>query len=576
MGMGQRVSGRKAGEAMIRITGIKLMPGEGEELLLSKICKKLRLQEEEVKAFHIVKRSIDARKKEAPFYVYQVDVKVRGREASALKGLKGPEVRLIQKESYRFPGGAGESFRHRPVIAGTGPAGLFCGYMLAKAGFAPILLERGGRVPERVTAVERFWKTGILDTECNVQFGEGGAGTFSDGKLNTMAKDPMLRGRKVLEIFAAMGAGDEILYDSKPHIGTDVLKLVLGNLRREMERLGAEFYFHTKLVDLEVSGGRLSGIFAEEQGSGERRFFETEHLILAVGHSARDTFRMLYDRGLSMHAKSFAVGLRMEHPQSMIQRAQYGERFAGFFPPAPYKVTARASDGRGVYSFCMCPGGYVVNASSEKNRLAVNGMSNRARDGRNANSAIIVTVSPEDFVPFYGQEASDGSFRPEGDAFCPAGRIHPLAGVEFQRRLEERAFFLGDGAVPIQLYGDFKVNRTSTGPGEVLPDTMGKSCYANLRGLLPDFAGRAIIEGVEFWGKKISGFDRYDAVLSGVESRTSSPVRMERDERLRGSIPGIYPCGEGAGYAGGITSAAMDGIRVAEMLAGEERSYERF
>ncbi|MCI8506368.1 MAG: FAD-dependent oxidoreductase [Lachnospiraceae bacterium] len=539
---------------MIRMTGIKLKPQEGEDVLLSKICRRLRLSKKDIKTYYVTKKSIDARKKEAPFWVYQVDVEVKGREAAVVKGLKGPDIRVAQEEAYQFPK-TGRRFRYRPVIAGTGPAGLFCGYMLALAGCAPMLIERGGPVMEREAAVKRFWETGILDTECNVQFGEGGAGTFSDGKLNTLTKDPILRGRKVLEIFAAMGAGEEILYESKPHIGTDVLKEVLQNMRREMERLGCEFCFHTKLVDLEVSGGRLCGIHMEDTKTGERHFTETAHLVLAIGHSARDTFHMLYERKLAMHAKAFAVGLRMEHPQAMIQAAQYGEVFAGCFPPAPYKVTARAADGRGVYSFCMCPGGYVVNASSEKNRLAVNGMSNRARDGRNANSAIIVTVSPEDFEPSRGN---------------PRGMIHPLCGMEFQRKLEERAFLLGNGTVPMQLFGDFKENRKSAGPGEVLPDTMGKNCYANLRGLLPDFADRAIIEGVEFWGQKIAGFDRYDAVLSGVESRTSSPVRMERDEGLMGSIPGVYPCGEGAGYAGGITSAAMDGIRVAEMVAAGE------
>ncbi len=553
---------------MIRI-GMKLKPGEGEERLLPGLCKILRLPEKEIKAYHIRKKSIDARKKEAPFWVFQVDVEVHGREEAVLKRLRGREAQIVKEKAYQFPKGTGKPFLHRPVIVGTGPAGLFCGYMLAKAGAAPVLLERGGPVREREAAVERFWKTGLLDTECNVQFGEGGAGTFSDGKLNTLTKDPLFRGRKVLEVFAAMGAGEEILYDSRPHIGTDVLKTVLENLRREMERLGAEFHFHTRFADLECTGGRLSGVFAEDTRNGERRFFRTEHLILAIGHSARDTFRLLYDRGLSMHAKAFAAGLRIEHPQAMIQAAQYGERFAGAFPPAPYKVTARASDGRGVYSFCMCPSGYVVNASSEIGRLAVNGMSNRARDGRNANSAIIVTVSPEDFAGSPGTGVPEGNGGPEGMVSAPDGTLHPLAGVEFQRRLEERAFALGNGAVPVQLYGDFKADRESRGPGEVLPDTRGARHYANLRSILPEFVNRAIVEGVELWSKKIAGFNRYDAVLSGVESRTSSPVRIERDERFMSNISGIYPCGEGAGYAGGITSAAMDGIRTAEMVMTE-------
>ncbi|MCI8549382.1 MAG: FAD-dependent oxidoreductase [Lachnospiraceae bacterium] len=534
---------------MIRITQIKLRPEEGEDLLLSKICKKLKISEKDIESWQITKKSIDARKKEAPVFVYQVDVKTKKQEELFFKHGKGPEIRRVTEARYQFPKDARRTMQHRPVIVGTGPAGLFCGYMLSQAGYGPVLLERGGPVEEREEAVEQFWKTGVLNPECNVQFGEGGAGTFSDGKLNTLIKDPFLRGKKVLELFVSMGAGSEILYDSKPHIGTDVLKQVLKNMRQKIESMGGQFHFHTKATNLEITDGKVSGVYIQDtKAGGITRFIAADVLVLATGHSARDTFQMLYEKRLNMHAKAFAVGLRIEHPQSMIQISQYGEKYGALLPPAPYKVTARASDGRGVYSFCMCPGGYVVNASSEQGMTAVNGMSNHARDGRNSNSAIVVTVSPEDF--------EDGL----------SANINPLAGMEFQRRLERNAWRLGNGAVPIQLYGDFKENRKSSGPGEVLPDTKGQNCYTNLRGILPEPLNRAIIEGVDFWGRKILGFDRYDAILSGVESRTSSPVRIERNDQMESSIAGIYPCGEGAGYAGGITSAAVDGIRVAEAI----------
>lgn len=539
---------------MIRITQLKLRPEEKETELLPKICRKLKIREEEILSWKITKKSIDARKKDEIYFICQVDVEVKKKEENLVKRLKGTDVRMVNEAAYHFPKAAPELKGIRPVIAGMGPAGLFCGYMLAEAGLSPILLDRGGPVEERENAVQKFWKTGILDPECNVQFGEGGAGTFSDGKLNTLVKDPMLRGRKVLEIFAEMGAGGEILYEQKPHIGTDVLKQVLKNMRTKIEEMGGEFHFYTKVSDLETENGILKGIYLTDTRNPdqERKFFPVSYLVLAIGHSARDTFQMLYEKELQMRAKSFAVGLRIEHPQQMIQVSQYGEHYAGILPPAPYKLTAKASDGRGVYSFCMCPGGYVVNASSEPGRTAVNGMSNRKRDGRNANSAMIVTVSPEDF----------------GDG-------HPLSGVAFQRQLETNAYRLGGGKVPVQLYGDYKENRPSTSFGEVFPDTKGKNVLSNLRSIFPDFLNRALIEGIEQCGKKLSGFNRYDAVLSGVESRTSSPVRIERNENLESSISGIYPCGEGAGYAGGITSAAMDGIRVAEAIVSKRIDSER-
>ncbi|MCD2491032.1 FAD-dependent oxidoreductase [Lacrimispora sp. NSJ-141] len=529
---------------MIRIAQLKLRPEEDEAELYKKLCRKLKLRKEDILSWKIVKKSIDARKKEDIQIVFQVDVEIKKKESAIIDYLKNAQVQLIKEESYRFTEPGAEPLKNRPVIAGTGPAGLFCGYMLAKAGYCPILLERGGPVDERAETVTTFWKTGILDPECNVQFGEGGAGTFSDGKLNTLVKDPAHRGKKVLEIFARMGAGEEILYEQKPHIGTDVLKHVIKNLRREIEQAGGEFHFHSKVSGLDTDGGRLTGIHVSGTKKEEEKFFPADCLVLAIGHSARDTFKLLYEKRLDMKAKSFAVGLRVEHPQQMIQVSQYGETFAGLLAPAPYKLTARSKDGRGVYSFCMCPGGYVVNASSEPGMTAVNGMSNRSRDGRNANSAMIVTVSPEDF-----------------------GNGHPLSGIAFQRELEKTAYELGGGRVPIQLYGDFKEDRMSRSLGDVLPDTMGGNHFANLRRLLPEYLNKALIEGIEQCGKKLRGFSRYDAVLSGVESRTSSPIRIERNDSMEANIPGIYPCGEGAGYAGGITSAAMDGMKVAEAIA---------
>ena len=341
---------------MIRITQIKLRPEEGEGLLLSKICKKLKISEKDIESWQITKKSIDARKKEAPVFVYQVDVKTKKQEEVLFRHGKAPEIRRVTESEYQFPKNARRIMRRRPIIVGTGPAGLFCGYMLSQAGYGPVFLERGGPVEEREEAVEQFWKTGVLNPECNVQFGEGGAGTFSDGKLNTLIKDPFLRGKKVLELFVAMGAGSEILYDSKPHIGTDVLKQVLKNMRQKIESMGGEFRFHTKAVDLEITGGAVCGVYIQDiKSGGEICLLPADVLVLATGHSARDTFQMLHERQLNMHAKAFAVGLRMEHPQSMIQISQYGERYGALLPPAPYKVTGRASDGRGVYSFCMCP-----------------------------------------------------------------------------------------------------------------------------------------------------------------------------------------------------------------------------
>lgn len=531
---------------MIRVTQVKLRPEESLGLLKNKAAKKLRIKESDITSVEINKKSIDARKKDELVFIFQVDVILKnpGKEDQILKKMKESEAKKVTRKQYQFPVTDFKKPEKRPVIIGAGPAGLFCAYLLAENGAAPIIIERGGTVEERTEAVENFWNGGALDPECNVQFGEGGAGTFSDGKLNTLVKDPFLRARKVLEVFTEMGADPDILYEQKPHIGTDVLKTVIVNMRNRITSMGGTFLFHTKLTEILATNNAIYGALLENTQTGEISKIETGHLVLAIGHSARDTFYMLKEKNVEMHAKSFAVGMRIEHPQRMIQIDQYGEKYADLLPPAPYKITAKASDGRGVYSFCMCPGGKVVNASSEPGMLAVNGMSYHARDGRNANSAMIVTVNPEDF--------------PGND---------PLAGVEFQRGLEKRAYEAGKGKVPVQLFGDFKENIASTAFGEIIADTKGSYSFANLRTILPENLNQAFIEGIEDCGKRLKGFNRPDAVLSGIESRTSSPVKFERDESFQANIRGLFPCGEGAGYAGGITSAGMDGIRVAETLA---------
>lgn len=521
---------------MLRLQQLKMPVQHTEQELRGKIIKTLRIHPEELIRYEIVKQSLDARGGELK-YVYLVDAEVK-REPTILK--KCPkQVSKAVRTWYQFPAPGPERMKRRPVIIGTGPAGLFCGLMLARAGYAPILLERGQCARERARTVERFWNTGILDTRSNVQFGEGGAGTFSDGKLNTLVKDPAGRNRKVLELFVEAGAPEKILYVNKPHLGTDVLIGIVTHMREEIIRLGGEVRFGCQVTDLKLEAGAVRGVVIRKQ-----EFLEADQVVLAIGHSARDTFAMLKDHGILMQAKSFAVGVRMEHPQEMINRSQYGDPYPSCLPAAAYKVTRQTGGGRGVYSFCMCPGGYVVNASSEEGCLAVNGMSYQARDSRNANSAMIVTVTPEDF----------GS----GDV---------LAGVEFQRRLERAAFALGGGKIPVQLFGDFCQNRVSSTLGEVEPCVKGAYTFANVRAIFPEELSRALEEGILGCDALIRNFARADAVLSGVESRTSSPVRILRNEGFESSIRGLYPCGEGAGYAGGITSAAMDGLKIAEAIA---------
>lgn len=531
---------------MIRLSQIRLRPGHSEQELEDKVRKLLRLKNSEPIEYRIFKQSIDARKKPDIYYSYTVDVKSK-QEAVILKreGQKKPKsvkIENIKEIIYQVPRHGDKVLSNRPVIIGAGPAGLFCTWLLVREGYQPLLLERGAPVDERIKDVQAFWDTGKLKQESNVQFGEGGAGTFSDGKLNTLVKDSYGRNRLVLETFVRFGAPERILYEQKPHIGTDILARVIAAMREEIQHMGGEIRFHSRLTGLDCTetpaGKRLCQITVNDMEQ-----IPVDVLVLAIGHSARDTFQMLYDTGLPMYAKAFAVGVRIEHPQQMIQEAQYGNVWAEKLPAASYKLAENLENGRGVYTFCMCPGGYVVNASSEKGRLAVNGMSYHDRAGSNANSAVIVTVSPKDF-----------------------GKEHPLAGVEFQRRLEELAYREGQGRIPVQCFGDFCRNQRTTLFGDIVPHMKGAYRTANVRAVFPEELAASLQTGILAMGRKLPGFSREDAVLSGVESRTSSPVRMTRGEAFESEVEGIYPCGEGAGYAGGIMSAAMDGMKVAEAI----------
>lgn len=542
---------------MIRVNQLKLPVEHKQEDLKKKAARALRITPEQIERLEIRRRSLDGRKKPELFYSYTVDVKT-AREEQVLHRAKNSQAAICREKPYTFPKPGEEKLFSPPVIAGAGPAGLFAGLMLARAGYRPVILERGEDVDSRRKRVDEFWKTGNLDVRSNVQFGEGGAGTFSDGKLNTLVKDPLMRNRLVLEIFCEFGADPSILYDSKPHIGTDVLSGIVKAMRQEIVRLGGQVRFCCQVTDLVTEGGQICGVKVRQQErkpdenteeneddklQEKEEFLPAQAVILAVGHSARDTFSMLEEKKIPMDAKSFAVGLRIQHPQPLINLSQYGREKAGSLGAASYKLTRQTSTGRGVYSFCMCPGGYVVDASSEKGHLAVNGMSYHARDGKNANSALIVTVTPEDF--------------PE------AG---PLGGVAFQRSLEKLAYQAADGRIPVQLYEDYRAGRMSRQLGEIEPQMRGRWAFGNLREVMPEKLNLALLEAMEGFGQMIRGFDRPDALFAGIESRTSSPVRIWRNEEMESKVRGLYPCGEGAGYAGGITSAAMDGVKVAEAI----------
>ena len=532
---------------MIEIRGIKVPVSRDNRRLEQVIMKKLHLKT--VPHYEIMRRSIDARKKPEIFYIYTVWVSLHN-EKQVTGKLHDNNIMLTNRNEYQFPETGNEKMNHRPFVIGSGPAGLFCALLLARKGYRPIIVERGLAVEERVKKVNAFFEGQPLDTECNVQFGEGGAGTFSDGKLNTQVKDKYGRIRFVLNEFVKHGAPEEILYDAKPHVGTDLLLKVVKGIREEIESLGGTFFFDTKAVDIKICDNHISGVKLSH--GGQEKWVDLEQVVFAIGHSARDTFTMLYEHSLSMRAKDFAMGVRVEHPVEWINKAMYGDGPASdLLPAAPYKLTHQTKDGRGVFSFCMCPGGYVVNASSENGHIAVNGMSYSGRNGSNSNSAIVVSVKTEDF---------------DGDS--------PLAGMELQRKLERRIYEEGHGKVVSQRYEDFCHDVPTKTFGLVTPRIKGEYMPGNLRSCLPDFISDAIIEGMQAFDKKIPDFAHGDTVLSGVESRTSSPVRIERDSDFLSNVKGVYPCGEGAGYAGGIMSAAMDGMKVAEAMIRRYRPFE--
>ena len=520
---------------MLRVRQIKVdVNNDNKENLIKAVSKKLKITKEDIKDVIIHKQSIDARDKNQIYYVYEVNVELKN-EKDVLRKNKSSDIFIAPNLNYNFEKIGDEKLSHRPIIVGSGPAGLFAAYILAENNYNPIIIERGEDVDKRIESVKKFWEEGVINLNSNVQFGEGGAGAFSDGKLNTLVKDENNRGRKVFETFIKCGAPKDILYSYKPHIGTDLLIEVVRNMRKEIEKMGGTFLYNTCLTNIEIEDNKLKAI---EVNNTEN--IKCDALILAIGHSARDTFKMLYDLGINMIAKPFAVGIRVQHSQNDIDIAQFGEKYKEILSPATYKLTYRASNNRGVYSFCMCPGGYVVNASSEEGRLAINGMSYNDRGSENANSAIVVTVTPDDF----------------GN--------NPLDGIEYQRMLEDKAYKVGKGKIPVQILKDFLANIVSKEFGEVKPIFKGVYNFANINEILPETITTSIKEAFSNFGKKIKGFDKEDTILAAVESRTSSPVRIIRNEFFESNIFGIYPCGEGAGYAGGITSAAMDGIKVAE------------
>ncbi len=541
---------------MLELSQIKLPCGTDPGMLESRIRRHLRLSAGAPMSYRIVRHAVDARKKPVLWDVYTVQIRLSSEKEEARvlarAGKNAGSLRRKDAACYRFPSPSPDAreLQHRPVVVGFGPAGIFAGLMLARAGYAPIILERGQCMEERTRSVEHFWETGELNPESNIQFGEGGAGTFSDGKLTSNVTDKAGRVQEVLDTFLQAGAPEDIAYEQIPHIGTDRLRQVIRALRDDICRLGGQVRFETCVTRLSVENGRLQGLWIREKGEQSESFLPAEAVILAPGHSARDTIRMLQACGIPMEAKNFAVGFRVSHPQQLINQSQYGisdpaelERL--HLTPASYKLTARASDGRGVYSFCMCPGGFVVNASSEPKRLAVNGMSDYKRDAARANSAIVMTVGPEDF-----------------------GGTGVLDGLAFQERLEEKAYALAGGKVPVQRYASFAAGKTDAGlPSAKELCIRGAAAPAPLHTLLPPELTGDFKEGMQQFGQKMKGYDGEDCYVIGLESRTSSPVRILRGESGESAAAGLFPCGEGAGYAGGIMSAAVDGIRMAEKVA---------
>ena len=522
---------------MLRIN-IKLPLGTPEELSKA-VASRLGMREE---AFTLIprKRSVDAR--EAPTFVWTADLSFR--DPKVEKSLLKKHGKLLtvapEEQPYAFP--VPDSLpATRPLVVGFGPAGIFCGLMLARSGFRPIILERGSDMPRRAEAVDTFFREGVLQGECNLQFGEGGAGAFSDGKLNTLVKDKSFRGYFALEQLVKAGAPEELLWLNKPHVGTDLLREVIVNLREEICALGGEVRFDTKAEELLSEEGIVKGVRL-----ADGTCIESDTVVLAIGHSARDTFRMLREKGISMEKKPFSVGVRIEHPQTLIDLSQYGcER--GSFPPADYKLVCHTENGRTVYSFCMCPGGVVVAAASDEDGVVTNGMSYHARDGKNANSALLCEIFPQDV----GEDL--------------------FAGMAFQRELEKAAFLVGGGGhkAPAQRVGDFLENKPSQSFGSVEPTYSRGVTPSDLREVLPGYVCDALAEALPYFGRRIKGFDAPDAVMTAVESRSTCPVRILRDEDMEAPLKGLYPIGEGAGYAGGIISAAIDGIKCAEKIVGK-------
>lgn len=522
---------------MLRIQQINLSLDEDLSAIQKKITKKLHITENELISYHIFKESIDARKKDQIHFTYCVDCKVKNEKNVFRRKIK--DVTIAPKMFYVPPVKGIVELKHRPIVVGFGPAGMFASLLLAQMGYSPIVLERGQHVDDRVKSVEEFWTKGTLNTTSNVQFGEGGAGTFSDGKLTTRVKD--LRIRKILEELVRFGAPEEIMYQAHPHIGTDLLRDIVKKLREEIENLGGEIRFQSTVEDILIEENRMAGVVV----NGE--VLTTNHVVLAIGHSARDTMRMLHKKGIAMSAKGFAIGARIEHPQSLINTAQFKE-FAGHprLGAAEYRLVHSASNGRGVYTFCMCPGGTVVASASMEGGVVVNGMSEQARDQENANSAILVQIRTSDF------------------------QDDPMLGIAYQEEIERKAFVAGGSnyQAPAQLVKDFLSNQASSSIGSVTPTYNLGVTMSNLDTILPEYVTSAMKEGIEAFDKKIKGFALDDAILTGVETRSSSPLRMERNTETLMSLTckGLYPCGEGAGYAGGIVSSAIDGLRCAEKI----------
>ena len=528
---------------MIRITQLILPLDHSEQALEDAVLERLKISSNDLIKINMARRGYDARRRKHIFFVYTLDVEVKDQEKVLAQFVNDSQIRPTPDTQYRFVRQASKPLEERPVVIGMGPCGFMAGLLLAQMGLRPIILERGKAVRERTKDTWGLWREGQLNTESNVQYGEGGAGTFSDGKLYSQAKDPRHLGHKVLEEFVKAGAPEEILYVSKPHIGTFRLVSMVEKIRQEIIELGGEIRFESRVVDFDIQDGQIQGL-----NLSDGTYLATRHVILAIGHSARDTFEILHDRGVYMEAKPFSIGFRIEHPQSMIDKCRFGKQAGNeLLGAADYKLVHHAKNGRSVYSFCMCPGGTVVAATSEENRVVTNGMSQYSRNERNANSGIVVGITPEDYP---------------GDV---------LAGVEFQRQWESRAYELGGGdyLAPGQLVGDFLAAKPSTELGSVTPSYKPGVHLTDLSTALPDYAIDAIREALPAFDKKIKGFAMHDAILTAVETRTSSPVRITRDKDSYQSknVKGLYPAGEGAGYAGGILSAAIDGIEVAEAVA---------